>query len=138
MKLARTTSALALTLAALLGSQAALAGTPAQTATAASNAAKTAVTTQQVETRLQPGPYAKYLQYKGMSQEQAIEEARRVGEEPQRQTVRVVVTPLTDLEKYDRAMGRSTRAERTVQVLASSPDSGDRSSASEASPAQGG
>ncbi|URI08057.1 hypothetical protein MW290_05615 [Aquincola tertiaricarbonis] len=134
MKLARTTSALALTLAALLGSQAALAGTPAQTARAVSNAA----TTQQVETRLQPGPYAKYLQYKGMSQEQAIEEARRVGEEPQRQTVRVVVTPLTDLEKYDRAMGRSTRAERTVQVLASSPDSGDRSNASEASPAQGG
>lgn len=109
MTLARTTSALALTLAALLGSQAALADAAAQPANA--------TTTQQVETRLQPGPYAKYLQYKGMSQEQAIEEARRVGEVPQRQTVRVVVTPLTDLEKYDRAMGRNTRAERTLQVL---------------------
>lgn len=110
MTLARTTSALALTLAALLGSQAALADAAAQPANATT-------TTQQVETRLQPGPYAKYLQYKGMSQEQAIEEARRVGEVPQRQTVRVVVTPLTDLEKYDRAMGRNTRAERTLQVL---------------------
>lgn len=110
MTLARTTSALALTLAALLGSQAALADVAAQPAT----------TTQQVETRLQPGPYAQYLQYKGMSQEQAIEEARRVGEVPQRQTVRVVVTPLTDLEKYDRAMGRNTRAERTLQVLSAS------------------
>lgn len=110
----RTTSLIALTLAALLGSQVALADSPA--------ASTAAPATERVETRLQPGPYAKYLQYKGMSQEQAIEEARRVGEEPQRQTVRVVVTPLTDLEKYDRVMGRSTRAERTVQVLASSPD----------------
>ncbi|WP_348756485.1 hypothetical protein [uncultured Aquincola sp.] len=72
MKLHRTPAALALTLAALLGSQAALAA-------------------EQVETRLQPGPYALYLQHKGMSQDQALAETRGVGEAPQRQTLRVVV-----------------------------------------------
>lgn len=111
MKLTRTTAVIASTLAALLGSGAALAHD-------ATDRIGTDRAEARLETRIEAGPYAKYLQYQGVSKDRAIALAREIGEQPQRQTVRVVVTPLTDLEKYDRAMGRSTRDGRSEQLVA--------------------
>ena len=59
-------------------------------------------------TQVEPGSYARYLINMGRSTEQAIAEARSIGEQP---TLRVVVRDsqrhLTSFEAYERLQGRA-------------------------------
>jgi len=64
------------------------------------------------ERKLTPGSYARYFMYLGRSQEQAISEARRIGEEPAWTTEPVAPTRHVDgREVYERHMGRLPRLE---------------------------
>jgi hypothetical protein len=70
-----------------------------------------------VEERLVPGPYARYLIYLGHSQSDALASAGRIGEFPVRRVVRITERQLTDLEKYERYLGRDVAPATTEETL---------------------
>jgi hypothetical protein len=85
--------------------------------------------------RIEPGPYARYLMIRlGRDRDAALAEAARVGEYPVRRVVSVTTRPLTDIERYERWVGRAVPPERTEVNLSATtvtPQAADTSHAAE-------
>lgn len=56
-----------------------------------------------------PGSYALYLIHLGRNADQAVAEARRIGEQPQMLQMMVRMIPLDSLERYERLQGHRGR-----------------------------
>jgi len=73
------------------------------------------------EVRVEPGPYALYLMHLGQKADDAIEEARGIGERPLRRTVRITTRQFTPMEAHERYLGRLGAPVEVQQILAEAP-----------------
>jgi hypothetical protein len=74
-----------------------------------------------LEERVVLGPRAKYLVYLGVDPVKAVADARRSGEVPVRETVRITTRTLSSAETYDRVNGRTVAPAQFTEVLSAMP-----------------